>query len=71
MILAALSLVHGDERMEWLYFWASILTILLPVTIFITMAWLLVRQYFRERRAAAAPPPVADAPPSPPGPAPE
>ncbi len=55
MILALLSLVHGgDERMEWLYFWASILTILLPVSIFSTMAWLLTRQYFRERRAAAA-----------------
>jgi hypothetical protein len=55
MILAMLSLVHGgDERMEWLYFWASILTILLPVTIFGTMTWLLTRQYFRERRAAAA-----------------
>lgn len=55
MILAALSLVHGtDERMELVYFLASILTILLPVSIFITMAWLLTRQYFRERRAAAA-----------------
>jgi hypothetical protein len=55
MILAALSLVHGgDERVEWLYFWASILTILLPVSIFTTMAWLVARQYFRDRRAAAA-----------------
>ena len=55
MILRALSLVHGsDERMELVYFLASILTILLPVSIFITMAWLLTRQYFRERRAAAA-----------------
>lgn len=54
MILAMLSLLHGgDERMEWLYFWASILIILLPVSIFITMAWLVARQYFRERRAAA------------------
>jgi F0F1-type ATP synthase assembly protein I len=54
MILAALSLVHGDERMELLYFIASILIIVLPVTVFITMAWLIARQYFRERRAAAA-----------------
>jgi hypothetical protein len=54
MILAALSLLHGDERTEWLYFWASILIILLPVGIFVSMAWLLGRQYFRERRAAAA-----------------
>lgn len=54
MILAALSLVHGDERMEWLYFWASIIIIALPVSVFITMAWLLTRQYFRDRRAAAA-----------------
>ena len=53
MILAALSLLHGDERMEWLYFWASIIIITLPVTVFITMAWLLTRQYFRDRRAAA------------------
>ena len=54
MILAALSLVHGgDERMEWLYFWASIIIIVLPVSTFITIAWLLTRQYFRDRRAAA------------------
>ena len=55
MILAALSLVHGnDERMDLLYFLASLLIIVLPVTVFITMAWLLTRQYFRDRRAAAA-----------------
>ena len=54
-MLAALSLVHGgDERMELLYFLASILIILLPIGIFITMTWLLARQYIRERRAAAA-----------------
>jgi uncharacterized paraquat-inducible protein A len=61
MILAALSLAHGgDERMELVYFLASILTILLPVTIFIGMAWLLTRQYFREKRAAAAAAAAAD-----------
>ena len=55
MILAALSMVHGgDERMELLYFLASILIIVLPVSVFTTMAWLLTRQYFRDRRAAAA-----------------
>ena len=55
MILAALTLLHGgDERMELLYFIASILIIVLPVTVFITIAWLLTRQYFRDRRAAAA-----------------
>lgn len=55
MIVAALSLVHGgDERMELLYFLASILIILLPVGVFVTMAWLLGRQYLRDRRAAAA-----------------
>ena len=55
MILAALTLVHGgDERMELLYFLASILIILLPVGVFMTMGWFLVRQYLRERRAAAA-----------------
>lgn len=54
MILAALSLLHGsDERMEWLYLWASIIIIVLPVSTFITIAWLLARQYFRDRRAAA------------------
>lgn len=54
MILAALRLVHGgDERMEWLYLWASIIIIVLPVSTFITIAWLLTRQYFRDRRAAA------------------
>ncbi len=55
MMLALLSLVHGgDERMELLYFIASILIILLPVSVFITMAWLVARQYFRDKRAAAA-----------------
>jgi len=55
MILAAVTLLHGnDERMELLYFLASILIIVLPVTVFITIAWLLTRQYFRDRRAAAA-----------------
>lgn len=54
MILAALSLVHGDERMELLYFIASLMIIALPVTVFIGMAWWLARKYFRERRAAAA-----------------
>lgn len=54
MILAALSLLHGgDERMEWLYLWASLIIIVLPVSTFITIAWLLTRQYFRDRRAAA------------------
>ena len=54
MILAALSLLHGDERMEWLYLWASLIIIALPVTVFVTIAWLLTRQYFRDRRAEAA-----------------
>ena len=54
MILAALSLVHGDERMELLYFIASLMIVALPVSIFIAMAWWLARKYFRERRAAAA-----------------
>lgn len=54
MILAALSLVHGDERMELLYFIASLMIIALPVTVFIGIAWWLARKYFRERREAAA-----------------
>lgn len=55
MILAALSLVHGgDERMDLMYFLASLIIIVLPVTVFVTMTWLIARQYFRDRRAAAA-----------------
>ena len=66
MILAALSLVHGDERMDVLYFWASIIIIVLPVSTFITIAWLIARQYFRDRRAAAAADKAAPIPPPPP-----
>jgi hypothetical protein len=66
MMLAGLVLLHGsDARMEWVYFLASILTILLPTAIFGTLTYLLVRAYWRERRAAGAPLPSPKAAPQP------
>ena len=51
MMLAALLLLHGgDSRMDLAYFWSAILIVLLPVTVFITMAVLLVKAYRRRER---------------------
>lgn len=61
MMLAHLALHGTDARMEWMYFLAAILIVLLPVSVFIYMAWRLFRTYLREKRQAEgrldAPPP--------------
>jgi hypothetical protein len=42
--LALLSLLHGgDDRMDLIYFWSSIVMVLLPLTIFITLTYLMVK----------------------------
>ena len=50
--LAFLALLHGgDDRMDLIYFWSAILIVLLPLAIFTTLTWLLVKAYRkRERR---------------------
>jgi hypothetical protein len=49
MILAALLLVHGDDHMDLIYFWSSILIVVLPVAVFVTIGYWLVKMYRRER----------------------
>lgn len=45
--LLLLQHAHGDQGMELAYFWASILTVLLPIGAFVALAVLSVRAYFR------------------------
>ena len=53
--MLSMMLLHGtDARMELIYFLASVLTILLPCSIFIYMAYRLFRTFLREKRAEAA-----------------
>jgi hypothetical protein len=54
-MMLSLMLLHGtDPRMELIYFLASVLTVLLPVSIFIYMAYRLFRTFLREKREEAA-----------------
>jgi len=48
MLLLVPILLHGD-RIELAYFWSSIVIVALPVVVFITIAVLAVRGYFRRR----------------------
>jgi len=50
MILAALLLLHGDDHMDLIYFWSSILIVVLPVAVFVTIGYWLARMYWRERK---------------------
>jgi len=53
-VLATLLLHGGDDRMDLIYFWSSILIVALPLLVFGGMTWLIVKQY-RKREQAAAP----------------
>ena len=57
-ILFVLLLHGGDDRVDLIYFWSSILTVLLPVGVFILMAVLFFRAYARRTDAdgGGAPP---------------
>jgi hypothetical protein len=46
-----LALLHGDDRIELAYFWSSVLIVVLPVAVFVTIAVLAARGYFRRRDA--------------------
>ncbi len=64
---ALLLLLHGD-RMELAYFWSSIVIVALPIGVFVTIAVLAVRGYFRRRApdGGGEPRPPSPAPPPPP-----
>ncbi len=50
-----LLLLHGgDDRMDLIYFWSSLLIVALPVAVFGILAYLVVRGSRRARRAADA-----------------
>jgi hypothetical protein len=58
-MMAFLQHVHGgDARTDLVYFWASILTVLLPISAFVTLGFLVVRGYLRRNEAdgGGAPP---------------
>jgi hypothetical protein len=50
MMLSLLALWHGDG-MDIIYFWSSIVIVLLPLGVFTWLTWLVVRAYRRERGA--------------------
>jgi hypothetical protein len=55
MNLALLVLLHGsDDRMDLIYFWSSILIVLLPIAIFATIGFLLVKAYRKRERKPTA-----------------
>jgi hypothetical protein len=51
MTMLPLALLHGDDRIELAYFWSSVLIVVLPVAVFVTIAVLAARGYFRRRDA--------------------
>jgi len=56
-------LLHGD-RMELAYFWSSIVIVALPIGVFVTIAVLAVRGYFRRRAPDGGGDPMSEGPPS-------
>ena len=56
-LLPLLALLHGgDDRVDLIYFWSAILIVLLPIAIFATIAFLLVKGYRRRERGAGSGP---------------
>ena len=52
MTLATLLVqIHGQDRMEAVYFWSAILIVLLPVSLFATLGVWLWKKYRKERAA--------------------
>ena len=50
-------LVHGGgDRMDLIYFWSAILIVLLPIAIFVTIGYLLVKGYRKRERGAGSGP---------------
>jgi len=54
-LLPLLALLHGgDDRMDLIYFWSALLIVLLPITIFVTIGYLLWKGYRKERKQSAS-----------------
>lgn len=49
-MLALLALLHGDG-MDIIYFWSSIVIVLLPLGIFCWLTWLVIKAYRKEQGA--------------------
>jgi hypothetical protein len=62
-MMALLQHAHGgDPGMELAYFWASILTALLPISAFTVLGFFVVRGYFRRSEPdGGGPPPLRNA----------
>jgi hypothetical protein len=43
-------LLHGDDNMDLIYFWSSIFMIVLPITIFTTLTYFVVKAYRKRER---------------------
>lgn len=52
--LGFLALLHGDDRMDLIYFWSAILIVALPLTIFTVLAYRLVKAYRSRERGAGS-----------------
>jgi hypothetical protein len=46
-------LLHGDD-IDLIYFWSSIFMILLPITIFSTLTYLVVKAYRKREQGAGS-----------------
>jgi hypothetical protein len=52
---ALLVLLHdGSDRMDLIYFWSAILIVLLPLAIFVTIGFLLVKAYRKREHKPTA-----------------
>jgi hypothetical protein len=60
-VLGALQHAGHDEQTNLAYFWASIITVLLPIGAFIALGVLFVRGYFRRRQADGGGAPISNA----------
>lgn len=58
MTILVLLAQHGhDGRMDLVYFWSSILTVLLPIAVFVALGVLTVRGYFNRKAPDGGGPP--------------
>ena len=53
MMLALAVLLHGDE-LDLIYFWSSLLIVALPLAVFGTLAFLVVKAYRNREHGAAS-----------------
>ena len=51
--LSLLTLLHND-RIDLIYFWSAIVMVLLPLAIFITLTYLIVKAYRSRERGAGS-----------------